>query len=264
MEEKMKNKDAVFTGCDSKYWKTYGKPFVRSFQHYNPDKSVIIQIFNPDKEDIADLKSLKCEFYPEEISQSYIQTLTDKNLEIFNNLENSDHRARLKNGMKFSEKNYGYVSLEDKMTHLITFATYASYRFIRASEIWNGDNAIALFDIDSICMKPFNFDDMLGDKDAGCLAVKGDRLVVSLTAFRNNHPLLKDWGDSLKESFSSGLVYGFLDQDTFIEQSKKYDIKHIGREFCDHTKKSASSFVMTGKGMKKFGSLFETEQRKWL
>jgi hypothetical protein len=261
----MSNKDIVFSGCDSRYWKKYGKSFVKSFQHYNPNKTVSIQIFNPDKQDIDDLKSLKCEFTPEIISQSYIKELTDKNIQIFNDGSDSIHRARLKNGMKFSEKNYGYVSLEDKMSHLMTFATYASYRFIRASELWNGDNAIALFDIDSICMKPFNFDNMLGNKDAGCLAVKGDRLVVSLTAFRNNSKLLKDWGNSLRESFNSGLVYGFLDQDTFIQKSKSYDIKHIGREFCDHTKKAVNSaYVMTGKGTTKFGSLFETEQRKWL
>lgn len=254
----------IFTGGDSKYWKQYGKSFVRSFQHHNLDKDIFVQIFNPDNNDIAELNALGCKYTVENINQSYINQLTDKHLDIFNNNTNLELRAHLKNGMKFSEKNYGRITLEDKMQHLITFAVYASFRFIRLAELWDGNNPVAAYDMDTVCQSYIDINKMLGTNDAGCLAVKGDRLVVSLVAFRNNHQLLTDWGNSLQQSFNNNEVYGFLDQNTFIKHSQNYSITHIDKIYCDHTKKASSSYVITGKGNSKWGESFLAAQKKWL
>ena len=48
----------IFTGGDSKYWKQYGKSFVKSFKHFNPNTDIFVQIFNPDSDDINELNSL--------------------------------------------------------------------------------------------------------------------------------------------------------------------------------------------------------------
>lgn len=253
----------IFTGGDSKYWKQYGKSFVKSFKHYNLDKDIFVQIFNPDSNDIAELDSLDCKYSVETIDQSYIDNLINAHLNIFKNNSNEDLKSKLKHGMSFSEKNYGFVTLEDKMKNLITFSVYASFRFIRLSELWNGSNPVVAYDMDTVCKANFDINKMLGNNDSGCLSVKGDRYVVSLVAFRNHSQLLKEWGASLKESFLNKEVYGFLDQDTFVELSKKYNVTHIDRVYCDHTKKSHSSFVMTGKGTTKFTDNFKQAVEHW-
>ena len=254
----------IFTGGDSKYWKQYGKSFVKSFKYYNSDKDIFVQIFNPDSNDIAELNSLGCKYNIETIDQSYIDTLTNTHLNIYNNNLDGDLKSKLNFGMKFSEENYGIVGLEDKMHHLITFAVYASFRFIRLAELWDGKNPVAAYDMDTVCQAKINIDNMLGTNDAGCLAVKGDRLVVSLVAFRNNNQLLSDWGNSLQQSFNNNSVYGFLDQDTFIHFAKKYNVTHIDKKFCDHTKKSNDAYVITGKGTTKWSERFQLAQRRWL
>lgn len=253
----------IFTGCDSNYWKQYGKSFVKSFKHYNPDKDIFVQIFNPDDNDVKELTNIGCNYQIEILETSYIDDLVNVHVDKFQKNTNEDLKSKLKHGMSFSEKNYGYTTLEDKMRHLITFATYASFRFIRLSELWNGINPIAAYDIDTICNASVNINEMLDNNDSGCLSVKGDRYVVSLVAFRNHSQLLKEWGASLKESFLNKEVYGFLDQDTFVELSKKYNVTHIDRVYCDHTKKSHSSCVMTGKGTTKFTDNFKQAVEHW-
>ena len=260
----MINNTTIFTGGDSRYWKQYGRSFVRSFMHYNSDKDIFVQIFNPDEADIADLNSLGCKYNIENIDQEYIDKLTQSHLDIFVNDKDPILKAKLKNGMKFSEKNYGHTSLEDKMKHLMTFAVYASFRFVRLSELWSGKNPIAAYDMDTICQAKIDIDDMLKDNDAGCLAVKGNRFVVSLVAFNNNSPLLRDWGDMLKHKFSNNSVYGFLDQDCFIECSKNHNLTPIDRKYCDHTKKSNQSLVLTGKGNAKWSDRFQAAQSRWI
>tara|TARA_B110000503_G_C7157301_1_gene417890 strand:- start:728 stop:1513 length:786 start_codon:yes stop_codon:yes gene_type:complete len=254
----------IFTGGDSKYWKQYGKSFVKSFKHFNPNTDVFIQIFNPDSNDLAELNSLDCKYKVETIDQSYIDRLTNAHLNIFSNNLDEDLKSKLNFGMKFSEKNYGFVTLEDKMRHLITFAVYASFRFIRLAELWDGKNPVAAYDMDTICQSEINIDEMLGLNDAGCLSVKGDRLVVSLVAFRNNNQLLAEWGASLQHSFNSNRVYGFLDQDTFIHCAANYNITPIDKKFCDHTKKSNNACVITGKGNTKWSERFQIAQSRWL
>ena len=254
----------IFTGGDSKYWKQYGKSFVKSFKHFNPDTDVLIQVFNPDSDDIAELNSLDCKYTIENIEQSYIDDLVNAHIDVYTNNTNPQLKAQLKTGMKFSEKNYGFVTLEDKMRHLITFAIYASFRFIRLAELWDGKNPIAAYDMDTVCQGSIDIDEMLGENDAGCLEVKGNRLVVSLVAFRNNNQLLSEWGNSLQQSFNNKAVYGFLDQNTFIECASKYTVTSIPRMYCDHTKKSHSSKVLTGKGHSKWGSVFQLAQSRWL
>jgi len=260
----MITKTTIFKGGDSNYWKQYGKSFVRSFKHYNPDKDVFVQIFNPDSNDIAELDSLDCKYSIENIEQSYIEDLINEHVSAYTNNTDPQLKAHLKTGMKFSEKNYGFVTLEDKMRHLITFAIYASFRFIKLAELWDGKNPVAAYDMDTVCRQSIDINEMLRENDAGCLSVKGNRLVVSLVAFRNNCQLLSDWGNTLKQNFENKTVYGFLDQDTFIKNSAKYSITHIDRVFCDHTKKASSAYVITGKGSSKWSELFLAEQQKWI
>lgn len=258
----MIDRETIFTGCDSKYWKKYGVSFVKSFKHYNPSKDVFVQIFNPDAEDIQTLKNLGCSYNAEYISELFINDLVDKNIHHFNNVSD-EHRTRLKFGLKFPEKNFGITKLEDKMKHLITFATYASYRFIRLSELWTGNNPVCAYDIDTICRYQIDINAMLGTNSAGCLSVKGNRFVVSLVAFKNNSSMLKEWGESLQQKFDNGLVYGFLDQDMFVSLSEKHSVTPIDKIYCDHTSKSIHSYVMTGKGTTKFEGMFANELAKW-
>lgn len=253
----------IFTGCDSAYWKQYGKSFVKSFQHFNVDKEIFIQIFNPDQSDLDELNTLGCNYNATTISTDYINQLVDAHIKIFENNSDEVLRNQLKNGMKFSEKNYGYTTLEEKMQHLITFSVYASHRFIKMSELWNGKNPIAAYDIDTICRGNINIDSMLKNNDSGCLAVKGDRFVVSLVAFRNNSQLLREWASTLQDKFNENKVYGFLDQDTFVNLSNRYNVTRIDRIYCDHTKKSQGSYVITGKGTNKWTDSFKKEMSYW-
>lgn len=253
----------IFTGGDSKYWKQYGKSFVKSFQHYNPDKEIFVQIFNPDQDDINELISLNCKYQIENIDPYYIENLVNEHVDIYENNTDEDLRSKLKHGMTFSEKNYGFITLQDKMKHLITFSVYASFRFIRLSELWSGINPIAAYDMDTICKSSIDIDKMLEKNDAGCLSVKGGRFVVSLVAFRNNCNMLKEWGAELKQNFDNKKVYGFLDQDTFVQLSKKYQVTPIDKKFCDHTKKTYNSYAITGKGTAKWSDNFLSEQNKW-
>jgi len=253
----------IYTGGDSNYWKQYGRSFVNSFKYYNPEKDIFVQLFNPDSEDIKELNSLNCKYQVEVIDPLYIDNLVNEHINIFQNNTNEDLRLKLKHGMSFSEKNYGYVNVEDKMRHLIIFSVYASFRFIRLAELWKGSNPVVAYDMDTVCNGNINIDKMLGDNDAGCLSVKGNRFVVSLVAFRNNCQLLNDWGISLKKDFDNNQIYGFLDQDTFVNLSKNYKVTHIDRVYCDHTKKSHSSIVMTGKGTAKFEENFKQVIEKW-
>jgi len=70
----------------------------------------------------------------------------------------------------------------------------------------------------------------------------------------------KQYGQSFVKSFK----HYNLDRDTFINNSKNYSLTHIDKIFCDHTKKSSASYVITGKGTNKWSKRFLEEQRKWI
>ena len=251
----------IFTGGDSKYWKKYGKVFVRSFNHYNPDKTIHVHIINPDDNDIEDLKLLPCNYTTDFIDEIYINDLCLESIKYLENPHIDElHKQKLKHGLSFCNEE----TLVEKMKHLMTFSVYACNRFITLSKLWTGNHPVAAYDMDTICKGTIDINKMLGTNDCGCLSVKGNRFVVSLVAFRNKNTLLTDWGNSLTNSFTSKKVYGFLDQDTFVEKSKLYNTTHIDKIFCDHTKKSDSALVMTGKGAAKISDRFYIESKKWL
>ena len=256
----MINQPTIFTGCDSKYWKTYGTSFVKSFKFYNPDTQVHIHIINPDDQDLELIKKLPCSFTHENVNQSSIDELSISALKYLSNeLYDPDYKSFVKFGLKFCNQE----TVEEKVNHLMTFSTFAMSRFIKLSELWSGDHPIAAYDIDTICKGPVSISKMLGNNNAGCLSVKGDRFVVSLVAFNNKCKLLQEWGSILQTAFDNKKVYGFLDQDTFVNLSNKYSVTRIERKYCDHTNKSKDSLVMTGKGSTKTSDIFINEKNKW-
>jgi hypothetical protein len=153
--------------------------------------------------------------------------------------------------------------MHGKLLKLMRFTKFASTRFIRLSEMWTGQYPVLAYDMDTICQGTIPFDKVFNNTDQGCLRVKGDRFVVSLVSFRNNSPMLKDWGDSLRASFETKKVHGFLDQDTFVGLSSKYSVTHIDRNYCDSTAKSVHSLVVTAKGAMKEQASFLDQVAKW-
>lgn len=256
-------KEIIFSGCDSVYWKKYGETFVKSFAHYNPEKEIFIQLFNPDKDDLRQIKNLPCKFDAYTFEENFIISLVNKHIEYFNNNTNKIIKNRLKTGMKFAEKNFGYTKLFDKMKQQLTFSTFACYRFIKMLDIWNGKVPIIAYDIDTLCQSQLHIDNILGTSNNGCLTVKGNRFVISLVAFQNNNVFLKTWTSKLLKAFEENEVYGFLDQDKFIETSFEYPVTPISRIYCDHTKKASKSKVFTGKGKTKWGDKFVNAQKLW-
>ncbi|MDA0754144.1 MAG: hypothetical protein O3A49_05650 [Candidatus Marinimicrobia bacterium] len=257
------HKQIFFSGCDSSYWKKYGVPFVKSFKHFNQDSQIFIQLFNPDKDDLKVIKSLPCNFDVFYFDKLYIKELTRLHIDLYENKADADLRLKLKTGMKFSEKNYNYTDLYDKMQHLMTFSVFASNRFIKLQEIWNGSVPIAAYDIDSICQQEISIQSMLFNYNSGCLNVKGDRFVVSLVAFQKEKTFLNEWATSLQNCFKSNSVYGFMDQDTFTILASKHKVKKIDRLYCDHTKKAGTSKVVTGKGHTKWSDSFNKQLLLW-
>lgn len=255
-------KDQIFfTGCDSKYWKQYGVSFVKSFKFYNPLSTVHIHLINPDTDDLEQINNLPCEFSYEHLPEGYIDDLVESSYKFLTDeIVDTEYKSFLKFGLKFCTK---YENVKDNLKDLMTFSVFAMKRFIKLSTLWNGQTPIAAYDIDTICKSPINITKMLNGKSEGCLVVKGDRFVVSLVAFSNNSKMLKEWGNFLEGKLNEKKVYGFLDQDSFVDLSKNYTVEKIPRIFCDHTKKSIGSYVMTGKGDTKYSDLFKKEQSKW-
>jgi len=250
----------VFSGCDSIYWRRYGKSFVKSFKHFNPDKNIHIHLCNPEQKDIDEISSLSCNFSIQYISQETLKKSANISKKyVLDELKDED----LKSKIKFSLKFFTEGSDDEKHYNQIKFIHFACSRFIKLSEIWNGEYPVAAYDIDSICKAPIHFSDMLKNQSEGCLKIKGNRFVVSLTAFQHSSKMLREWGEQLKESFKEEKLWGFLDQDTFVDLSKKYNVLGIEKKFCDHTAKNQMSSVITGKGQTKYTDFFKQEIDKW-
>ena len=251
----------IFTGCDSTYWKKYGKSFVNSFKKYNPDKIIHIHLCNPTQDDLNEISTLPCNYSVQLISDKTILKTKDIIKDyIDNKITDSEF---IRSNLKFSLKFFKNESLDDRAFDQSRFIHFACSRFIALSDYWTGDHPVAAYDIDSICRGSISFDEMLNNKDAGCLSVKGDRFVVSLVAFQNSSNLLYKWGDELKTSLENNKIWGFLDQDTFVKLSNEFVVNLIDRKFCDHTSKNKNSFVITGKGETKYSDSFQEEIKKW-
>jgi hypothetical protein len=250
----------IFSGCDSNYWRQYGKSFVNSFKHFNPDKNVHIHLCNPEQQVLDEINSMPCNYSVQYITHDTLKNsanITKKY--VLDELKNEE----LKSKIKFSLKFFTEGSDDEKYYNQIKFIYFACSRFIKLSEIWSGEHPVAAYDIDSICKGPIQFSDMLQTRSEGCLSVKGNRFVVSLAAFQQSSKMLRDWGDHLKRSFQEETLWGFLDQDTFVELSKKYNVHPIEKKFCDHTSKNHGALVITGKGQTKYGDFFKQEIDKW-
>jgi hypothetical protein len=152
--------------------------------------------------------------------------------------------------------------MHGKLLKLMKFTKFASTRFIKLSEMWTGQCPVLAYDMDTICQGTIPFENVF-DKDQGCFRNKGGQFVVSLVAFRNNSSMLKEWSNSLKASFETKKVHGFLDQDTFIGLSLKYSVTPIDKNYCDPTVKSMNSLVMTAKGVRKEQEMFLNLVTKW-
>lgn len=255
------NQPTIFTGCDSTYWQKYGKSFVNSFKKYNPEKVIHIHLCNPTQDDLIEISTLACNYSVQVITDQTLLKTKDKIKDyVDNKMTDSDF---IRSNIKFSLKFFKNKSLDENAYNLSKFIHFASSRFIALSEYWTGDHPVAAYDIDSICRGHISFDEMLNNKDAGCLSVKGGRFVVSLVAFQNSSNLLFRWGEVLKTSLENNRIWGFLDQDTFVTLTNEFIITPIDRKFCDHTSKNKNSFVITGKGQTKHSDVFQEEIKKW-
>lgn len=251
----------IFTGGDTKFWNRFGKSFVNSFKHFNPDKVIHVHIFDPTDNDIRELEALGCNYSVEYINQTEIDQLVESAmLALSDQPPDEAHKWQLKPCMKFFED---IPDMHGKLLKLMKFTRFATGRFIKLSEMWTGKHTVLAYDMDTLCQGTIPFDNVLGNNDQGCLKVKGDRFVVSLVAFKNHSPMLKEWGDSLRKTFETTKVYGFLDQDRFIELSPNYSVTSIDRTYCDSTVKSVHSLVMTAKGSRKEHESFLKQVADW-
>lgn len=250
------DQSCIYTSADSLFFNTYGISFIKSFAHYNPTTLIHFHIIDPGDNDLKNLDQLPCKY-----SISY----TDENLklETVENLkkvlaDNKDiHLIKgLKSAFRFSKD---IPTVDKKLYKLVHGQNYRSGRFISLNKLWTGENTILCYDVDTLCTKPFNIENVLND-DQGCLDIKG-KFVTSLTGFKNNSELLREWGRKLDYYISNKISFGFMDQNTFIECAKKYNTEHINRKYCNHSKGSA--FVITGKGKKKFDNEFMKKVNEW-
>jgi hypothetical protein len=250
-----------YTGCDSKYWKTYGISFVNSFNFFNPMSKIHIHLINPDESDLQTISKLPCSYSTENLSDNYIDDQIESASNFLNNNKDINYSSDIKSGLKFCTK---HEKEKDNLRDLITFSVFAIKRFVNLPKIINSFDYIAAYDIDTICKSKIDISAMLNGKNQGCLNVKGDRFVVSLVAFNKQSEMLMHWASILEHRLNEKKIYGFLDQDSFVNLSNSYDVEKISRIYCDHTNKSRNSFVMTGKGQTKYSDLFKNEQSKWL
>jgi len=246
----------IFTSADSKFFNTYGIAFVNSFSFFNSSVDIHFHIIDPLDQDIKKLEALPCNY-----SISYTdQSLSLETVENLKQVLFDKNNLKLVNGLKSAFRFLKHLpTVDDKLQKLVNGQNYRSGRFIALNKLWTGDNIILCYDVDTLCTKQFSINDIL-IQDQGCLDIKG-KFVTSLTAFKNNSQLLRDWAQKLEYYRDNKISFGFMDQNTFIDLAKNYPTQHISREYCNHSK--GQSFVITGKGTKKFADEFMTKVSKW-
>lgn len=247
-------KTVIFSGCDSNYWKLYGRSFVNSFSFFNPDKIIHVHLINPDSEDLLSIESLSCEYSIEYINESIFKKVFNIIQQHLTSIDDLEYKEKVKTGLTFCVQE----TVEEKIKFLAKFSIFAMSRFVKLKDL--NFHQILSYDIDSICLAKIDINDVLGDYEIGCLKNKKNGCVASLIALRTPSIFLNEWTDFLKKSLESGKIYGFLDQDSFDIISKNFNVKSIDRKFCN---KKMKGLVITGKGQSKFGEVFLKEQKKW-
>jgi hypothetical protein len=101
------NTPTIFTGGDSKFWNRFGKSFVNSFKHFNPDKIIHVHIFDPTESDIKELELLSCNYSVEYVSQDEIDELVENaRLALETPMEDQTHKWQLKPCIKYFDDLY--------------------------------------------------------------------------------------------------------------------------------------------------------------
>jgi len=236
----MNNKPLIYAGSDSTFFKMFGISFVKSFKHFNPEMDILYHIMDPKEEDLELLELLPCEYTVSYTDQNYINEIIEKYKDVKWLLDCSDKNLAIK-------------------------ATwYRCWRFIEISRIWNSNQLLMIYDVDTVAInKMFDYtNEICNDTDQGCLDVKGNQ-VVSLTAFRNNSRLLKEWGELLEHNINEKIFHPTMDQNIFINCATKYDVQKINLSYCNYSKKNYG-FALTGKGIKKIeNARFIEHVEKW-
>lgn len=259
MEKDIIDKPCIYTSADSIFFNLYGEGFINSFSHFNRNVKIHIHIFDPTDTDISKLESLPCDYSIGYIDEQ-LKLETVENLKyIYQQNTNKKLIAGLKSAFRFRKDQ---KTLEEKIDKLVHGQNYRSGRFIALKNLWDGKNLVAAYDIDTICQNKIPLDKILPNNAQGCLSIKG-RFVTSLIAFKNNSKLIADLGNQLENyMFTEKISFGFMDQNTFIECSKKYQMGHIESKFCSPGK-GEDAFVITGKGNKKFNEKFLDKVNLW-
>ena len=109
MKNNIIDQPTIFTGCDSTYWKKYGKSFVNSFKKYNPDKIIHIHLCNPTQDDLNEISKLSCNYSVQIIpDQTILKTKDIIKDYIDNKITDSDF---IRSNLKFSLKFFNETSL---------------------------------------------------------------------------------------------------------------------------------------------------------
>lgn len=256
MEQQTITDPCIFTSADSVFFNTYGISFIKSFAYFNPATDIHFHIIDPLDQDIVLLKNLPCN-YSVSYTDDSLKLETIKNLKkVLENKTDEFLISGLNSAFRFLKD---LTTLDEKLHKLVHGQNYRSGRFIEMNKLWSGKSTILCYDVDTVCTGSFDLENVI-EQPQGCLDIKG-RFVTSLTAFKNDSQLLRDWGTQLNYYKTNKISFGFMDQNTFISLSKNYQTQSITREYCNHSK--GKSFVITGKGSKKFGADFMKAVDKW-
>jgi len=253
----MINSPTIYTSSDTIFFNIYGISFIKSFKFFNPETNIHYHLFDPLDKDLELLKTLPCNFTFSYTSEECRLKIVDNLKKIWQDKTNLDLIRRIKSSFKFLPD----LTLDQKLYKIVSGQLYRSGRFIELNKLWSGNYPILAYDVDTLCIKKIKIDDVFKN-DQACLDIKGN-FVTSLTAFNNNSQLLRNWGLKLDFYFKNNISFGFMDQDTFIEESKNFEVYKIKRQFCDHTQKGKLSCVITGKGNSKFNDDFISKVNLW-
>ena len=246
----------IFTSSDSVFFNTYGISFIKSFAYFNPTTDIHFHIIDPTEIDINLLETLPCKYSISRTDETLKLETVENLKKVLINKTDDFLISGLNSAFRFLKD---LPTLDEKLYKLVHGQNYRSGRFIELNNLWSGNNIVLCYDVDTICTANFDIESVI-EESQGCLDIKG-RFVTSLTAFKNNSQLLRDWGSKLDYYKKNKISFGFMDQNTFIDLSKKYQTQGITREYCNHSK--GKSFVITGKGSKKFGSKFMESVNQW-
>tara|TARA_B110000305_G_C19439225_1_gene640821 strand:+ start:762 stop:1547 length:786 start_codon:yes stop_codon:yes gene_type:complete len=259
MKQNIITSSCIFTAADSIFFNTYGISFIKSFSHFNAGVEIHFHIMDPMDVDILMLESLPCNY-----SVSYTdETLKLETVETLKKVLTDKTDLPLVNQVKSAFKFLNnYDTTEKKLYKLVDGQNYRSGRFVALNKLWDGQNIVLCYDVDTICQGPIPIDKILPNYSQGCLLIKG-KFVTSLTVFKDNSQLLRDWGNALETYIKTDKIsFAFMDQNTFIKMALSYDVEPINGHYCNHLK-SGAGLVVTGKGGTKFNGKFKDKINLW-